>query len=291
MNNEAFIGTRLQDAALLDKVLEMKKRLVNNKCKCEGSGFIRGGKYCQCMYEFMDAKAVLVSGAPLEALDVREIVKDGRKLEDPACKRVVLSVNQHEIYDVNRKKSLYKDIIKPYLYNAERGAFGNGDSLMIFGGNSRGKTWALYFILIWLTHKMSDKSVLFFNLKDLFTIINDAYYGATNTVEGAENRGRAINMLQLIRDVDMLLIDEGSKLPKFSDHVAVQLEGTVKDRIGNKKPIVLCTNHTPEDFYRLFGPSVVSAFIKNVLPLHIMDGLDMRTAFMAHNNAFGYIKG
>lgn len=289
MDRQTFFNIRLKDDLIREKILDMKKVLVKNNCKCKGSGYLNDGSYCSCMLEFMARENVVISGAPLEALDVREMVDDGRKLVDPKCKRVELSVNQHEINDINREMLLYKQIIKPYLEHVDHGAFKNGDSLLLFGSNSRGKTWALYFILIWISKYRPQYSVAFYNLKELYNIINDAYYSANNTVDGSKHRENAIELLQLIRDVDMLLIDEGSKLPKFSENVAVQLEGLVKERIGNKKPIIMATNHTPEDFYRLFGPSVVSAFIKNVMALHIMEGKDLRVMAMSKGTAFDYI--
>jgi len=289
MERNKFINIRFRDPLIKERVLEKRNRIVGACRNCSGSGFapVRNSRvsYCRCMREFQDVKDILVSGAPLEALEVLAKLKGRSRLTDVEYKRVQLSVDRHDIMDISHKRMLYRDLLRPYVSNAET-AIANGDSLLLFGTNSRGKTWALYFILVTL---MKRYSILFLNLKDLFVIINTALYGADNSREAASTKGEARALMSLVRDVDVLLLDEGSKLPKFSANVAVQLEGIVKDRIGNRRSVVMATNHAPGEFYAHFGPQVVSAFIKNVYPAHILTGVDLRRKAMGKSSSFSYL--
>lgn len=237
------------------------------------------------MKRFLIEKNLLISGVPLEALELLLKIKKGKNLVDVEYKQVYLDVNEHNIHEVNRRKMLYKDLLMQYIKNADS-AVPRGDSLLIFGANSRGKTWSLYYIALNLMDKFS---VLFMPLKDLFIHINNAYYGADNSREAAISKQQAQAMLSIIRDVDVLLLDEGSKLVKFSDSVSVQLEGIVKERVGNNKVVVMASNHAPLEFHRNFGPQVVSAFIKGVYSLHILTGIDLRHKSMLKTEQFSYI--
>jgi DNA replication protein DnaC len=273
-----------------ERVMSSRARMVSHCKLCGGSGFTdsNGFKrrvYCRCMKQFLIEKNLLISGVPLEALELLLKIRKGKSLVDVEYKQVYLDVNEHNIHEVNRRKMLYKDLLMPYIKNSDI-AVTRGDSLLMFGSNSRGKTWSLYYIALNLMDKFS---VLFMPLKDLFIHINNAYYGADNSREAAIYKQQAQAMLSLIRDVDILLLDEGSKLPKFSDSVSVQLEGIAKERIGNNKVVVLASNHAPLEFHRNFGPQVVSAFIKDVYALHILTGPDLRHKAMMKTEAFSYI--
>lgn len=288
MRRSAFAEIRLRDPVIYNRVLEHRRRIVVRCNRCHGSGFIRNGHGlpCACMREFEAYKNILISGAPIEAYEILQKIQSGGRLTDVDFKRVEMSTERHDIHETSHRKKLYKNLIKPYVGHVKQ-ALSGGDSILLFGNNSRGKTWALYFILIKL---MSKYSVLFFNLKDLFTLINSALYGSDNTTESAKDKAESKAILNLVRDVDILLLDEGSKLPKFSDHVSVQLEGIVKDRIGNRRPVVMATNHSPTEFHVNFGSQVVSAFIKNVYSAHILNGPDLRQIAMRQSHAFDYLR-
>jgi len=296
MDRSQFTEVRLQDSLVKERVFEARARLVS-KCKaCNGSGFASGNGtgsirrqiYCRCMKQFLIEKNLIICGVPLEALELAAKIRSGKGLVDVDYKRVILDIDEHNIREINRRKSpfqLYKDLLMPYVKNAGE-AISRGDSILLFGSNSRGKTWSLYYLALML---MDNFSVMFMPLKELFIHINNAYYGADNSREAAASKQQAQSMLSLIRDVDLLLLDEGSKLPKFSDSVSVQLEGIAKERIGNNKVVVLASNHAPLDFHRNFGPQVVSAFIKDVYALHILTGPDLRHKAMLKSEAFSYV--
>jgi len=289
MDKESFAQIRFNDEIIRQRILAAKLNHVSQCSKCNGVGFsysdLGSVCYCSCMKKLIAEKNILLSGAPLEALDVLNIVSSNKRLKDLEFKQVMLSTDRHDIVEINRRKYLYKNLLLPYVNNANK-ALANGDSIVMFGTNGRGKTWSLYFLLVNL---MDKYSVLFLTLKELYININTAYYGADNSREAAEHKRAALNMLNLIRGVDLLLLDEGSKLPKFNDNVSVQLEGMVKERIGNRRSVVFATNHSPGEFHQYFGPQVVSAFIKNVMSIHLISGDDLRHVAMRNTNSFSYL--
>lgn len=294
MEKARFTEIRLQDQLIKDRVFESRNKLVKDCPRCHGSGFVdkivldtNRRVYCKCMKHFFLEKNLILSGVPLEALELQAKIKSGRGLVDVEYRRVILDVNEHNITEINKRKTyyVYRDLLMPYVENSEE-AINRGDSILVFGSNSRGKTWSLYYIALSL---MDKYSVLFLTLKELFIYINAAYYGSDNNRDAAVSKAYAQSMLSLIKDVDILLLDEGSKVPKFSDSVSVQLEGITKDRIGNNKSVVLATNHAPLDFHRHFGPQVVSAFIKGVYCIHILTGPDLRHQAMRKSGAFSYV--
>jgi hypothetical protein len=286
MNRLTFAETRLSDDLLRTRVMQHRNIIVGQCCKCGGSGFIHfmnTVKICRCIKRFNIIKNIIISGAPMEAYEVyKKIHSRGRGMVDVQYRRVDMSIDAHGIREISHKKLLYKDLIKPYISHSTE-ALLSGDSILLFGHNSRGKTWALYYMIVCL---MLEHSVLFINLKDLYTVLNDALFG-----QDIESRQQSKRLFNIIRDVDLLLIDEGSKLPKFTDHVSVQLEGLVKERVGNCKSVVMASNHSPEEFAMHFGSQVVSAFIKNVYSAHILNGPDLRHGAMKASKAFSYLRG
>lgn len=291
MERSKFVEIRLEDQLIKERIFQSRKRIVSSCKLCLGTGFAVSHQesmrkiYCKCMKQFLIEKNLILSGVPLEALDLLNKMRKAKSMIDVEYKQVFLDVNEHNIRDINRSKKLYEDLLMPYIKNAAS-AVPRGDSLLIFGANSRGKTWALYYLAICL---MDIFSVLFMPLKDLFIYINNAYYGSDNSRDAASAKQLAQLMLSIIKDVDILLLDEGSKLVKFSDSVSVQLEGVVKERIGNNKVVAMSSNHTPLDFHRQFGPQVVSAFIKDVYSAHILTGPDLRHIAMTKSGAFEYV--
>jgi len=290
MDRSQFTETRLQDSLIKERVFESRTRIVSGCKVCNGNGFSSSPvsfkrMYCRCMKQFLIEKNLTISGVPLEALELLTKMRTGKSLVDVEYKQVMLDVNEHNIREINRCKKLYKDLLMQYVNNADI-AVPRGDSILLFGSNSRGKTWALYYLALNLMDKFS---ILFMPLKELFIHINNAYYGSDNSREAASAKQQAQNMLSLIRDVDILLLDEGSKLPKFSDSVSVQLEGVAKERIGNNRVVILASNHSPPEFHRNFGPQVVSAFIKDVYAVHILTGPDLRHKAMKKSEAFSYV--
>ena len=292
MEREQFLEIRLNDQLVKERVLQSRKSIVSKCPICHGNGFnsvslgsLHRRVYCRCMKRFLIEKDLIISGVPLEALELLYKLRKGKGLSDVEYKQVYLDVNEHNVHDINRVKKLYKDLLTQYVKNADD-AVPRGDSILMFGSNSRGKTWGLYYLALNL---MDRFSVLFMPLKELFIHINNAYYGADNTREAVASKQQAQSMLSLIRDVDILLLDEGSKVPRFSDSVSVQLEGVAKERIGNNKVIVFASNHAPLDFHRNFGPQVVSAFIKDVYAIHLLTGQDLRHKAMLKSDAFDYV--
>jgi hypothetical protein len=57
------------------------------------------------------------------------------------------------------------------------------------------------------------------NLKDLFITINTAYYGSYNSREAMSYKGIALRILELIKDVDLLLLDEVSESDDDNDNM------------------------------------------------------------------------
>jgi len=218
-----------------DRVIELKKEIVESCEVCGGSGYIPGsskGKVtrCDCMIVYRYLKSLVRAN----------IMSDYWNL----------SLTKMEINDE------YKTIVKNYVQKM-RMMRKKGNGLVFLGPNGVGKTSSMAVI---------GKEAIIRNYEV-------RYFTLANYVEAFTKQKDEV--LEDIDRSDFVLLDELDKVyqKSGSDYVLKTVDDFLRNCFNKSKSVLLATNWTKEELSENFGQSTVSLLNRRCLFV-IMDGQD-----------------
>jgi len=184
------------------------------------------------------------------------------KAEDKRIKDILRQLKKSripsELYSKNidtltKREELEKPIqtVKKYSKNIDK-MLSEGTGLFMYGGVGSGKT--LLFALLGKSLIKKDKSVLFYDLTDLFTIIRQSF-----------NKNSSVNEEEILREIisaNILILDDlGAEKP--TDWVLDKLFYIINQRILARRPILITSNYKPEALLARLGkePRIISRLV------------------------------
>ena len=219
------------DAALKNKLLGLRRLVVDNCPTCQGHGYVLSengyDEPCSCMLRFRYIKALVLARIPSAYWnwDLADTVIDEGAV----------------------------DKVRRYLDRAVA-ILSKGMGLFFFGPNGSGKTTLMCEV---------GKTAI----EDGYAVgylTAQAYIGATQTEDH--------RLLDWVQSLDVVLFDELDKpyMKQGSSYVAKQIEELFRRTITEGQVFVTAANETLDGIAGLYGQSLVSAFMRRVLPVAVM---------------------
>lgn len=238
----------------------VRKKIIGKHRKCKGTGFLEVLKKtsegfakkavteCSCRKNFLSKERLVLSNIPYESLVNQQIYS-----------KVVQDCITGEQLDLS------KEIIKPYIRSLKK-ALQNPYGFIFLGKNGTGKTFVglkvLYYVVIsgYTAHNIEFPDFLKF-IRRAFR--DDIIYD---------------HLIDEIKKVDLLLIDEVGSESKRGDFSISELKSLIKTRISNHKPTIMVSNYSFEDFKKAYGVSVYSMITSHFKIFDFKRAADVRKA-------------
>jgi len=220
---------------------ELRTKIIHKHKKCKGTGFIevvseddsglakRKVKTCVCRKKYNYRSLFLMANIPIDSILNQQIY--GKVVIDSFS---------------NEKIEIRKEVISPYIKNIVKAAstpFG----FLFLGKNGVGKTFIglkiLYYAIVngFTVHNME--------MADFLKISRKMFDGGGQKTE---------DLLREISNVDFLMIDEIGNESKRSEYSISELKSIYKKRVSMKRPTILISNYSHEEFGDTYGASVSS---------------------------------
>lgn len=226
------------------EAMALQDRIVNRCLKCSGTRAavdpktLRVTGECPCGARFMYALRLLTGNIP------RSRWKDGDVDE-----KTVLEVLDFEGGKKDDKGSrLHAAFVDPYCANPAK-VMRHGYSFVLLGEHDTGKTFTLFHIL--RKFARAGWQPYYTTLRQLLVHLNQIY-----------SDQRSQTLVDAVRNVDILAIDELGKESRVSPHLLGELEDLFKHRATLCLPTVQASNKGVEEFVRSYGENITSALIE-----------------------------
>jgi DNA replication protein DnaC len=222
-------------------------QIIDSCTKCEGAGRYLSKKdpskvfKCKCGDSFKIIIELLKSNFPQAHLGITA---------SELFERTVVEMDiSNPDKKIGKPFSFNKVFMKSFINNYEF-MIQNSCSSLFVGDNESGKTYAALYMLAELVRK--DVSGHYLRFKNYLNILNSSYNNADDK-----------KLLNQIRKVKFLIIDELGKEHGKAEYATCELEELIKYRQDNLSCTILISNLDYEDFVKTYGNHVKSAFNKN----------------------------
>lgn len=222
------------------------QNIVETCPTCKGVGFYHSKKIknkkirCKCKRSFKIILELLKSNFPQMHLNITAENLFQRKV-------VELDISTNK--PIGKAFDFNKLFMKKFIDNYEF-MISNSCSSLFVGNNESGKTYAALYMLAEFVKK--DISGHYLRFKNYLNLLNSSY-----------NNPDDKKLLNQIRKVKFLIIDELGKEHGKAEYATCELEELIKYRQDNLSCTILISNLDYEDFVTTYGNHVKSAFNKN----------------------------
>lgn len=253
-------GERIRKKFYEKDIDSARETIINKHRKCRGRGFLeikkknnlgfvtRVAKQCPCMKKFDIVSRFILSNIPYNSLVNQQMYN----------KKVVDGVS-------NASVELIGEIIKPYIKNIRK-VVESPYGFLFLGKNGTGKTFIGLKILYYaIAYGYTAHNIEF---SDLLKLSRKASGGDVDSD----------NLLEEIRTVNVLLVDEIGSESKRSEFAISELKSLYKKRMNRSSPTIFISNYSLVEFNKVYGISVSNMVLSHCKVFDFAKSPDVRKA-------------
>jgi len=237
----------------------LRKRVIGKHRVCKGTGYVEelvkeeGSLFarkiveqCRCRKKFDLASRFLISEIPYRVLVNQQIY--GKMVVDVTA---------------GNKIELRREVIKPYIKSLRK-ALSTPFGFLFLGKNGTGKTFV-------------GLKILYYSIITGFTAHNIDMADYLKLTRAAFEKYSDIEKrINEIQNVDILLIDELGNESRSSTYVISEFKSLFKKRITARKPTIIISNYSYEEFKRVYGRSVNNIVSSHCRVFDFSEAADVR---------------